>query len=126
MGLVMTYDLLSHPRERFGVGSSTKRIKDKYSSRRCGRMCASPKWLEYCNTYYLLRSALAHAEQRVLSRSPSAPKSAVFGPASRTGAVLVLEDPNGAPADRLLGRPLDVSHFLRIAIPLAGGAPPCA
>jgi serine/threonine protein kinase len=24
------------------------------------------------------------------------------------------------PADRLLGRPLDVSHFLRIAIPLAG------
>src|SRR5712664_554804 len=33
---------------------------------------------------------------------------------------LVLEDPGGAPADRLLGRPLEVSHFLRIAIPLAG------
>src|SRR5258707_4447850 len=33
---------------------------------------------------------------------------------------LVLEDPGGAPLDRLLGRPLDVSHFLRIAIPLAG------
>ncbi len=33
---------------------------------------------------------------------------------------LLLEDPGGAPADRLLGRPLDVSHFLRIAIPLAG------
>jgi PAS domain S-box-containing protein len=33
---------------------------------------------------------------------------------------LVLEDPGGAPADRLLGRPLDVAHFLRIAIPLAG------
>jgi serine/threonine protein kinase len=33
---------------------------------------------------------------------------------------LVLEDPSGAPLDRLLGRPLDVSHFLRIAIPLAG------
>src|ERR1700720_3206805 len=32
---------------------------------------------------------------------------------------LVLEDPGGTPADRLLGRPLDVSHFLRIAIPLA-------
>jgi serine/threonine protein kinase len=32
---------------------------------------------------------------------------------------LVLEDP-GAPLDRLLGRPLDISHFLRIAIPLAG------
>jgi hypothetical protein len=32
---------------------------------------------------------------------------------------LVLEDPGGAPVDRLLGRPLDVSHFLRIAIPLA-------
>jgi len=33
---------------------------------------------------------------------------------------LVLEDPGGTPADRLLGRPLDVAHFLRIAIPLAG------
>jgi PAS domain S-box-containing protein len=32
---------------------------------------------------------------------------------------LVLEDPGGAPVDRLIGRPLDVSHFLRIAIPLA-------
>jgi PAS domain S-box-containing protein len=31
---------------------------------------------------------------------------------------LVLADPGGTPADRLLGRPLDVSHFLRIAIPL--------
>jgi len=33
---------------------------------------------------------------------------------------LMLEDPGGAPIDRLLGRPLDVSDFLRIAIPLAG------
>jgi serine/threonine protein kinase len=33
---------------------------------------------------------------------------------------LVLEDPGGAPVDRLYGRPLDVSNFLRIAIPLAG------
>jgi serine/threonine protein kinase len=33
---------------------------------------------------------------------------------------LVLEDPGGVPLDRLLGRPLDVSHFLRIAIALAG------
>ena len=32
---------------------------------------------------------------------------------------LVLEDPGGAPLDRLLGRPLGVSQFLRIAIPLA-------
>jgi PAS domain S-box-containing protein len=32
---------------------------------------------------------------------------------------LVLEDPGGVPLDRLLGQPLDVSHFLRIAIPLA-------
>jgi PAS domain S-box-containing protein len=32
---------------------------------------------------------------------------------------LVLEDPGGAPVDRLVGRPLDVPHFLRIAIPLA-------
>src|SRR3984957_830221 len=36
------------------------------------------------------------------------------------GMALVLEAPGGAPADRLLGRPLEVSHFLRIAIPLAG------
>ncbi|WP_051677557.1 AAA family ATPase [Bradyrhizobium sp. URHD0069] len=33
---------------------------------------------------------------------------------------LVLEDPGGAPVDRLLGRPLDTSHFLRIAISVAG------
>src|SRR5260370_13511067 len=33
---------------------------------------------------------------------------------------LVLEDPGGAPLDRLPGLPLDVSHFLRIAIPLPG------
>src|SRR6202166_191160 len=33
---------------------------------------------------------------------------------------LVLKDPRGAPVDRLLGRPLDVWHFLHIAIPLAG------
>src|SRR3977135_2166813 len=32
---------------------------------------------------------------------------------------LVLEDPGGVTLDRLLGRPLDVSHFLRVAIPLA-------
>src|ERR1700687_1438980 len=32
---------------------------------------------------------------------------------------LVLEDPGGAPVDRLPGRPLGVSYFLRIAIPLA-------
>src|ERR1700680_4149583 len=32
---------------------------------------------------------------------------------------LVLEDPGGAPLDQLLGRPLEVSHFLRIAIRLA-------
>jgi PAS domain S-box-containing protein len=36
------------------------------------------------------------------------------------GMALVLEDPGGTPADRLLGRPLKVSHFLGIAIPLAG------
>jgi serine/threonine protein kinase len=33
---------------------------------------------------------------------------------------LVLEDPGGAPLDRLLGHPLDISHFLRIAISFAG------
>src|SRR5246500_1961255 len=33
---------------------------------------------------------------------------------------LVLEDPGGMLLDRLLGRPLEISHFLRIAIPLAG------
>jgi serine/threonine protein kinase len=34
--------------------------------------------------------------------------------------ILVLEDPGGEPVGRLLGAPLDVSQFLRIAIPLAG------
>src|ERR1700736_1085495 len=33
---------------------------------------------------------------------------------------LVLEDPGGVPVDRLLGRPMEVACFLRIAIPLAG------
>ena len=33
--------------------------------------------------------------------------------------VLVLEDPGGEPLDRLLGRALEVTQFLRIAIPLA-------
>src|SRR3954470_19431111 len=33
---------------------------------------------------------------------------------------LVLEDPGGMPLDRLLGRPLEIQQFLRIAIPLAG------
>ena len=37
-----------------------------------------------------------------------------------SGMALVLEDPGGEPLDRLLGRPLEVSHFLRIAIPLVG------
>jgi PAS domain S-box-containing protein len=32
---------------------------------------------------------------------------------------LVLKDPGGNPLERLLGRPLDVSEFVRIAIPLA-------
>ncbi|SDR58828.1 hypothetical protein SAMN05519103_06229 [Rhizobiales bacterium GAS113] len=32
---------------------------------------------------------------------------------------LVLEDPGGEPLERLLGRPLEVAPFLRIAIPLA-------
>jgi PAS domain S-box-containing protein len=38
---------------------------------------------------------------------------------SNGSMALVLEDPGGTPLDRLLGRPLDLSHFLRIAIPLA-------
>jgi serine/threonine protein kinase len=33
--------------------------------------------------------------------------------------MLVFEDPGGAPLDRLLGRPVDVAQFLRVAIPLA-------
>jgi serine/threonine protein kinase len=32
---------------------------------------------------------------------------------------LVLEDPGGEPLDRLLGRPLELTQFLRIAVPLA-------
>ncbi|SHH12025.1 trifunctional serine/threonine-protein kinase/ATP-binding protein/sensor histidine kinase [Bradyrhizobium erythrophlei] len=35
------------------------------------------------------------------------------------GMALVLEDPGGTPVDRLLDGPLEISHFLRIAIPLA-------
>jgi hypothetical protein len=31
--------------------------------------------------------------------------------------VLVLEDPGGTPLDQLLGRPMDISHFLRPAAP---------
>jgi hypothetical protein len=51
-------------------------------------MRASPRWLEYSNTYYLFRWALPHAERRVLSRSPSTPKSDVSDPRSRTGSDL--------------------------------------
>ena len=32
---------------------------------------------------------------------------------------LVLEDPGGEPLERMLGRPMDVTQFLRIAVPLA-------
>jgi PAS domain S-box-containing protein len=39
---------------------------------------------------------------------------------SNGSMALVLEDPGGVPVDRLLGRPLEISHFLRIAVPLAG------
>jgi hypothetical protein len=38
---------------------------------------------------------------------------------------LVLNDPGGAPLDRLLDRPLDVSHFLRIAIPIQKRSAKC-
>jgi serine/threonine protein kinase len=42
-------------------------------------------------------------------------------PVARTHRMtLVLEDSGGTPLDRLLGRPLEISQFLRIAIPLAG------
>jgi predicted ATPase len=33
--------------------------------------------------------------------------------------ILVLEDPGGEPLERMLGRPMDVSQLLRIAVPLA-------
>ena len=32
---------------------------------------------------------------------------------------LVLEDPGGEPLQRMLGRPMDITQFLRIAVPLA-------
>src|SRR5260370_2034531 len=38
----------------------------------------------------------------------------------RNRLALVLEDPGGAVLDRLLGRPLGVTEFFHIAIPLAG------
>src|SRR5262245_61395159 len=34
-------------------------------------------------------------------------------------AVLVLEDPGGEPLDRLLGAPMDIESFLRLAVNLA-------
>src|SRR5689334_835720 len=34
-------------------------------------------------------------------------------------AALMLEDPGGEPLDQLLGRPMDVTEFLRIAVSLA-------
>ena len=71
----------SHPRARVVVEGSAKQTSGRYFWRRCGRMRASPRWLEYSITYYLFRSALPHAERRVLSRSPSTPKSDVFRPA---------------------------------------------
>jgi serine/threonine protein kinase len=37
----------------------------------------------------------------------------------RDRMALVLDDPGGEPLDRLLAQPLDLRHFLRIAIPLA-------
>ena len=39
---------------------------------------------------------------------------------------LVLEDPGGTPIDRLLGRPLKISHFLPHRNPACGRAPPRA
>ena len=40
--------------------------------------------------------------------------------ATRSGRpILVLADPGGEPLDRLLGRPLEVGQFLRLAVPLA-------
>jgi hypothetical protein len=53
-------------------------------------MRASPSWLKYSNTYYLFSIALARAERRVLSRSPSTPKSRCFRtPAPAEGAGVV-------------------------------------
>jgi hypothetical protein len=43
-GLSRDYALLSHLRARVGAGSSAKRIKDKYSSRRYCRMRALQRW----------------------------------------------------------------------------------
>ena len=35
------------------------------------------------------------------------------------GLMLVLADPGGDPLERLLGRPMTVTEFLRLAVPLA-------
>jgi hypothetical protein len=32
---------------------------------------------------------------------------------------LVLDDPGGGPLERMLGRPMDITQFLQIAVPLA-------
>jgi len=46
-------------------------------------------------------------------------------PVATNRMVLVLEDPGGDPLDRLLGRPLEVTQFLRIAIRLAPRSAGC-
>src|SRR5258705_1307039 len=70
----------------------------------------SPGWVERLEHEYALKSEL--------DADWAARPVALTHENGRT--TLVLEDPGGTPLDRLLGRPLDVSHFLRIAIPLAG------
>jgi hypothetical protein len=46
--------------------------------------------------------------------------TAMSASTSRPLTPACMKDPGGSPIDRLLGRPLDILPFLRIAIPLAG------
>ena len=82
----------------------------------------SPFWpwlsaAEYPTPGFVDRLAHEYALKDELDGGSAARPLALVREHGRT--MLVLEDPGGAPLDRLLGRPLEVSQFLRIAIPLA-------
>src|SRR5713226_2519579 len=73
---------------------------------------------EYAAVEFVKRLEHEYALRAVLDPGWAARPVAI---APRDGRMtLVLEDPGGAPLDRLLGRPLAVAEFLRLAIPIAG------
>ena len=81
-----------------------------------------PILLVACSDEYPSPGRSSGSSMNTLSEPTSTPtgrrgRSSLF--VARVGLTLVLEDPGGEPLERLLGRPLDITHFLRIAVPLA-------